>query len=271
MHRCAVLLLPPGQPSLRSAGWFSHLAFLPPRPVLQLPQLEQGLLLSLLPKDSADERGVVVEVRAGTGGDEACLFAMDLFRMYERYAELRGWRFEVRAGRPAARPGGCLGWLGLARCRCEAEALSVGLQRNVWHCIDKPAAWTIQQTSSWPLYPGCGPQQSTLPVLWPLAPHLPLLCCALAAQAPAAHGARVPPAEPPKSRCAALCCAQVVEMSETDMGGCKLASATIAGHGAYGRLKFESGIHRVQVRCGFSSATPLSSIQNPVQFVQFSG
>lgn len=163
--------------------------------------------MSLLPKDSADERGVVVEVRAGTGGDEACLFAMDLFRMYERYAELRGWRFEVRAGRPAARPGGCLGWLGLARCRCEAEALSVGLQRSVWHCIDKPAAWTIQPTSSWSLYLGCCPQQSTLPMLWPLAPHLPLLCCALAAQAPAAHGAHVPPAEPPKSRCAALRCA----------------------------------------------------------------
>ncbi|GAB4822374.1 hypothetical protein N2152v2_009420 [Parachlorella kessleri] len=99
----------------------------------ELPQLEQELLLSLLPRDDTDARGVVVEVRAGTGGDEACLFAMELFRMYERYAELQGWKFEV------------------------------------------------------------------------------------------------------------------VELADTDIGGCKLASATISGSGGvYGRLKFESGIHRVQ-------------------------
>jgi peptide chain release factor 1 len=49
----------------------------------------------LLPKDEADEKNAILEVRAGTGGDEAALFAAELFRMYQRYAELRGWRFEL--------------------------------------------------------------------------------------------------------------------------------------------------------------------------------
>lgn len=51
--------------------------------------------LALLPKDAADARSVILEVRAGTGGDEAALFAGDLFRMYERYAAARGWKVEV--------------------------------------------------------------------------------------------------------------------------------------------------------------------------------
>ncbi|KAK0582315.1 hypothetical protein LWI29_024115 [Acer saccharum] len=56
----------------------------------------QGLLLkSLLPKDDADERGCILEVRAGTGGEEASLFAMDIFKMYERYSQTKGWKFEV--------------------------------------------------------------------------------------------------------------------------------------------------------------------------------
>ena len=57
--------------------------------------LEQQIRVMLLPKDEADDRNVILEVRAGTGGDEAALFAAELFRMYQRYAELRGWRFEV--------------------------------------------------------------------------------------------------------------------------------------------------------------------------------
>ena len=48
-----------------------------------------------MPKDAADERSAILEVRAGTGGDEAALFAADLFRMYSRYAELRGWKVEI--------------------------------------------------------------------------------------------------------------------------------------------------------------------------------
>lgn len=99
----------------------------------RVPKLERALLLSLLPRDVTDERGIVVEVRAGTGGEEACLFAGELFRMYERYAASHGWKFEV------------------------------------------------------------------------------------------------------------------AEYSSSDLGGCKLASATVSGGaGIYGRLKFESGVHRVQ-------------------------
>jgi peptide chain release factor 1 len=57
--------------------------------------LEQQLKLALLPKDAMDERNVILEIRAGTGGDEASLFAGDLFRMYERYAAKQGWKTEV--------------------------------------------------------------------------------------------------------------------------------------------------------------------------------
>ena len=56
---------------------------------------EQALLMSLIPKDKKDKRSVILEVRAGTGGDEASLFAMDLSRMYQKLSELRGWKFEV--------------------------------------------------------------------------------------------------------------------------------------------------------------------------------
>ncbi len=62
-------------------------------PVLQ--QQEQGLSLLLLPKDPRDERNIYLEVRAGTGGDEAAIFAGDLLRMYTRYAESRGWQVEI--------------------------------------------------------------------------------------------------------------------------------------------------------------------------------
>ncbi len=58
-------------------------------------ELEQQIRVALLPKDAMDERNVVLEIRAGTGGDEASLFAGDLFRMYERFANLQGWKVEV--------------------------------------------------------------------------------------------------------------------------------------------------------------------------------
>jgi peptide chain release factor 1 len=57
--------------------------------------LEQQLRLALLPKDAMDERNVILEIRAGTGGDEAALFAGDLLRMYERYAAKQGWKVEM--------------------------------------------------------------------------------------------------------------------------------------------------------------------------------
>jgi peptide chain release factor 1 len=61
----------------------------------QLPAFEQQVKLALLPHDADDERNAILEIRAGTGGDEAALFAAELFRMYQRYAGLRGWRFEI--------------------------------------------------------------------------------------------------------------------------------------------------------------------------------
>jgi peptide chain release factor 1 len=61
----------------------------------RLPDLEQQVKIALLPKDEADERNAILEVRAGTGGEEAALFATALFRMYTRYAEAHGWRVEV--------------------------------------------------------------------------------------------------------------------------------------------------------------------------------
>lgn len=60
-----------------------------------LPELERQVQILLLPRDEADDRNVILEVRAGTGGEEAALFGAELFRMYERYAANRGWRFEV--------------------------------------------------------------------------------------------------------------------------------------------------------------------------------
>ena len=61
----------------------------------RIEELTQKLQLLLLPKDEADEKNAILEIRAGTGGDEAALFAGDLFRMYERYANQHGWRVEV--------------------------------------------------------------------------------------------------------------------------------------------------------------------------------
>ena len=61
----------------------------------RLPEAEHELSLALLPKDEADTRSAILEIRPGTGGDEAALFAGDLLRMYQRYAEARGWRWEV--------------------------------------------------------------------------------------------------------------------------------------------------------------------------------
>tara|TARA_B100002051_G_C16687665_1_gene613539 strand:+ start:428 stop:1498 length:1071 start_codon:yes stop_codon:yes gene_type:complete len=61
----------------------------------RVPELERQVQLMLLPKDEVDSKDAILEVRAGTGGDEAALFAADLFRMYQRYAETRGWKFEL--------------------------------------------------------------------------------------------------------------------------------------------------------------------------------
>ena len=61
----------------------------------KLPTLENELQVAILPRDAADDKNAILEVRAGTGGDEAALFAADLLRMYQRYAEINGWKFEL--------------------------------------------------------------------------------------------------------------------------------------------------------------------------------
>ncbi|MEM7423147.1 MAG: peptide chain release factor 1 [Pseudomonadota bacterium] len=61
----------------------------------RMPALEEALRIALLPKDAADDRSAIIEIRPGTGGDEAALFAFDLYRMYKRYAEAEGWKIEV--------------------------------------------------------------------------------------------------------------------------------------------------------------------------------
>lgn len=66
-----------------------------PRLKSVLPEVEAALQLSLLPKDAADAKPAMLEIRPGTGGDEAALFAADLFRMYQRYAEAQGWKVDV--------------------------------------------------------------------------------------------------------------------------------------------------------------------------------
>lgn len=66
-----------------------------PRIKAQIPLMEQALQIALLPKDAADARPAILEIRPGTGGDEAALFAGDLLRMYQKYAELQGWSFQL--------------------------------------------------------------------------------------------------------------------------------------------------------------------------------
>jgi peptide chain release factor 1 len=61
----------------------------------ELPEAERALAIAMLPRDSADARPAMLEIRAGTGGDEAALFAADLYRMYERFAAEQGWRVEL--------------------------------------------------------------------------------------------------------------------------------------------------------------------------------
>ena len=72
----------------------------------RLEELEQRITVLLLPKDPNDDKNVILEIRAGTGGDEAGLFAADLFRMYARYAEMSGWRVEVLSSSAASGMGG---------------------------------------------------------------------------------------------------------------------------------------------------------------------
>src|SRR6201981_2842369 len=68
----------------------------------RLPKVEEEMKVLLLPKDPNDEKNVVLEIRAGTGGDEASLFAAEVFRMYTRYAETQRWKVEVTSSSESA-------------------------------------------------------------------------------------------------------------------------------------------------------------------------
>src|SRR5436190_18165378 len=79
-----------GDPGLKDMAWDEMQAL-----DAQLPALEHEVALLLAPKDKDENASAILEVRAGTGGDEAALFAGDLFRMYQRYAQSQGWRVEI--------------------------------------------------------------------------------------------------------------------------------------------------------------------------------
>ena len=68
----------------------------------RLPRLEEEIKLLLIPADPQDSRNAILEIRGGTGGDEAALFAGDLFRMYSKYCERKGWRLEVSSANEGA-------------------------------------------------------------------------------------------------------------------------------------------------------------------------
>ncbi|KAJ3322980.1 hypothetical protein HDU93_003053 [Gonapodya sp. JEL0774] len=69
----------------------------------EIADLEKEIVMTIVPRDEADAGGAIVEVRAGAGGDEAALFASDVLRMYERFAQLQGWRFEVLSTSPGTK------------------------------------------------------------------------------------------------------------------------------------------------------------------------
>lgn len=89
---------------LREEGGDAELAELAAAEIEELTEkkneLESAIRIMLLPKDPNDEKNIFLEIRAGTGGDEAALFAADLFRMYSRYAESKGWKVEVMSSNP---------------------------------------------------------------------------------------------------------------------------------------------------------------------------
>lgn len=99
---CRELLLPHQQDADLRSEAEQELAVLESR----IEEAEHELRLSLLPPDPDQERGAIIEIRAGTGGDEAALFAADLYRMYTRYAENRGWRAQTVSSSPSDL-GGC--------------------------------------------------------------------------------------------------------------------------------------------------------------------
>ena len=89
-HQEVVAMRPDGDAEMRELAEEEHREL-----QATLPELARNVQILLVPKDEADSKNAILEVRAGTGGDEAALFAADLFRMYQRYAENRKWKLEI--------------------------------------------------------------------------------------------------------------------------------------------------------------------------------
>lgn len=103
-YRNALKQIEENRELLREEADDAELAELAQSEIIELKQkkteLEAAIRVLLLPKDPNDEKNIFLEIRAGTGGDEAALFAADLFRMYSRYAEAKGWKVEVMSSNP---------------------------------------------------------------------------------------------------------------------------------------------------------------------------
>ena len=88
---------------------------------IEVPELETELRVLLVPRDPNDEKNAIFEIRAGTGGDEAALFAADLFRMYARYSESRGWKIQTLSS--SETDGGGKGWVFIMATRVRTPSL----------------------------------------------------------------------------------------------------------------------------------------------------
>ena len=103
-HTSTCLQISGNQELIRSEGEDPELVEMARAEITELnlkkEQLEKEIRLRLLPRDPNDDKNIFLEIRAGTGGDEAALFAADLFRMYSRYAEMQGWKVEVMSSNP---------------------------------------------------------------------------------------------------------------------------------------------------------------------------
>ena len=118
----------------------------------RLTTLTDDLRQLLTPRDPNDDRNVVLEIRAGTGGDEAALFASDLFRMYSRYAERRGWKLDVLSmsetgvGGLKEATATIAACIACSACRLPRRAAAFTRPRPPSQCYLRPKRWTSRST-----------------------------------------------------------------------------------------------------------------------------
>ena len=132
----------------------------------KIDELERQLKVQLLPKDAADEKSAILELRAGTGGEEAALFAGDLFRMYQRYADRRGWKVErpirqrirdrrlSRRSSPTSPARACSrasssnpACIACSACRRPRRKAASTPRRRPWRCCPRPRRSTSRSTT----------------------------------------------------------------------------------------------------------------------------